>query len=177
MRLLQQNGGADQLYVLCGPSVSLPSPNRSAQVQDLGAPNLCLLIKKHNPPFVLCEWGATDCLLRTIDDTSCFLWYRSDAGISSDDVCLRICQSIKSRDTQTSARDCSRVAHHSEMRFVFGKFAEMALSFKALDSERCKNLVLCFPELTSPLDSLPSCVYNIQHFLLFVNGICLFFIF
>ena len=66
----------------------------------------------------------------------------------------------------------ARVAHHSEECFVFG-FAGVHCFEEFLIAERFRFSGIS--ELTSPWDSLLSCVYNVQYFFAFVNTVCALF--
>ena len=96
--------------------------------------------------------------------TSCFLWYRSDLLGFFGSCWSRNLPIHKIAGHADVCSDCSRVAHHSEMRFVFGKLPEISPMVRTPLRTMLQFGVWCFPELASPLDSLPSVsiTYNIS---------------
>ena len=111
-----------------------------------------------------------------------FFGYRSDAG----ETCwgngkLRVCQSIKHQvhaDVCSGSYQnaCSRAAHQSEVCFVFGSSGVRCFCWVFRNSSVPNGAgvqdIFGTSEPTSPLDSLLSCVYNVQYFLDFVNPSC-----
>ena len=98
-----------------------------------------------------------------MDFTSCFLWYRSDLLGFLESCWSRNSPIHKIAGHADVCSDCSRVAHHSEMRFVFGKLPEISPMVRTPLRTMLQFQIWCFPELASPLDSLlsVSITYNI----------------
>lgn len=107
-----------------------------------------------------------------------FLGYRSDAEVSFG---LRWSLNLPIHEIAGHAdvcSDCSRVAHHREVRFVFGKLPEITLPWDGFGIRTMLGSGFRgSSELASPLDSLPSCVYNVQYFFRFVKWRCANFTF
>lgn len=116
------------------------------------------------------EWGAYSLIGLSNGQYLVLSWITVRASKLRGQVTLGFRQSIKHLGHADVCLERSRAAHHSEVCFVFGGcFLGYWLRIFSTLSNGAGDLVLRTFELVSPLDSLLSCVYNVQYFSRFVK--------